>query len=148
MSVPVNDTPVPGVTAFLTRIAPLCSSACSTITTASAPRGSMPPVEIEAAVLAEFRTLPPPLLQVNEQADGWFEEQVQQRLQCPLPELRIRRSLSDQMLEHPIVQTHCGHNPAECVVESHGLNTKRTKTQSIRNLRSASSRSMTSRNCS
>ena len=50
MSVPANDTPLPAVTARAMRSSPAAlSPACSTITTASAPRGTMPPVAINTA---------------------------------------------------------------------------------------------------
>ena len=44
MSVPANDTPLPAVTALAMRSSRPRTSVCSTITTASAPRGTMPPV--------------------------------------------------------------------------------------------------------
>ena len=49
MSVPANDTPLPAVTARPTRNSLPATSACSTITTASAPRGIMPPVAMATA---------------------------------------------------------------------------------------------------
>ncbi len=49
MSVPANEIPLPAVTALAMRSSPSRASACSTMTTASAPRGTMPPVAICAA---------------------------------------------------------------------------------------------------
>jgi hypothetical protein len=49
MSVPANEMPLPGVTARATRSSRPLTSAFSTITTASAPRGTMPPVAINTA---------------------------------------------------------------------------------------------------
>jgi hypothetical protein len=49
MSVPANDTPLPALTARAIRSSPSRTSACSTITTASAPRGIIPPVAIASA---------------------------------------------------------------------------------------------------
>ena len=53
MSVPANDTPLPAVTArepmSLQLVCPSDTSACSTMTTASAPRGIMPPVAMATA---------------------------------------------------------------------------------------------------
>ena len=50
ISVPANDTPLPAVTARPIRSSRPRASACSTITTASAPRGTMPPVAIDTAL--------------------------------------------------------------------------------------------------
>ena len=57
MSVPANDTPLPAVTALATRSSRSRTSACSTITTASAPRGTMPPVAIDTAVARRESTV-------------------------------------------------------------------------------------------
>ncbi len=49
MSVAANATPLPAATARAIRSSLPLTSACSTITTASAPRGIMPPVAIATA---------------------------------------------------------------------------------------------------
>ncbi len=50
MSVPANEIPLPAATALAIRSSRPRTSACSTITTASAPRGTIPPVAIDTAV--------------------------------------------------------------------------------------------------
>ncbi len=148
MSVPANEIPLPAVTALMMRSSPSRPSACSTMTTASAPRGTMPPVAICAATpewMTEAGTTP-----------VWMSSSTMRTVRgasSDAPNVSSATTAKPSTFDRSNDGTSTGETtsaartrPSAAVSGTRSI-PRGVRSSAARNRRSASSRSRTWRNC-